>query len=346
MAVSTNSATSPSSVGSSAVQDGSSSITSKELEIQRKRARDRKSQQAMRDRNKWTIDNLTEQVAMLTQTVEERTHETEMLSRRVEILEGENSQLRTQNAALHLSLMGRGDSTTPCSGLLVLSRDPWEMAPKNTPSTCLADEILQGFVTSVRTDNFLSTTSAIERAAAYTLKPKLCSLIEPNRRTQDDISNVVADIVRSYPEIETLPKQVAVFWNMALLLKWMVLLDEQSWDLMPAWLRPTSSQRETHHAAWIDRIPWPRAREYLIAHPDITLDDWAAPYSSSFGVSWPYDPSLVVITSMAADINGTEFSINPVYEEHLRQLRNWTVGDVFRQRFPDISQLIDEDTMS
>ncbi|KAM0609423.1 hypothetical protein ACHAP0_007412 [Verticillium nonalfalfae] len=174
---------------------------------------------AMRDRNKWAIHNLTEQVAMLTRAVEERSQQTAMLHARVATLEVENSQLRTQNAALQLSLMGRDASTTPSSGLLITSREPWETAPKNAQSTCLADEILQGFIASVRTDNFLSATSMVERAAAYSLKPKLCSLIEPDRSTEDDISNVVADIVRSYPEIETLPKQVAVFWNMALLLK-------------------------------------------------------------------------------------------------------------------------------
>ncbi|KAG7146093.1 hypothetical protein HYQ46_005117 [Verticillium longisporum] len=346
VARSINSATSPSSVDSAAAQNGSSSIGSQELELQKKRARDRKSQQAMRDRNKWAVHNLTEQVTMLTRAVEERSQQTAMLHARVATLEVENSQLRAQNAALQLSLMGRDASTTPSSALLIMRREPWETAPKNAPSTCLADEILQGFIASVRTGNFLSATGVMERAAAYSLKPKLCSLIEPDRSAEDDISNVVADIVRSYPEIETLPKQVAVFWNMALLLKWMVLLDQQSWDLMPEWLRPTASQRETPHAAWIERIPWPRAREYLIAHLDITLDDWAAPYSSSFDVSWTYDPSLVVIACIAPDSGNPELSINPVYDEHLRQLRNWTVGDVFRQQFPEISKLVDEDNAS
>ncbi|EEY17105.1 conserved hypothetical protein [Verticillium alfalfae VaMs.102] len=219
VAPSINSATSPSSVDSTAAQNGISSIGSRDVELQKKRARDRKSQQAMRDRNKWAIHNLTEQVAMLTRAVEERSQQTAMLHARVATLEVENSQLRTQNAALQLSLMGRDASTTPSSELLITSREPWETAPKNAQSTCLADEILQGFIASVRTDNFLSATSVVERAASYSLKPKLCSLIEPDRSTEDDISNVVADIVRSYPEIETLPKQVAVFWNMALLLK-------------------------------------------------------------------------------------------------------------------------------
>lgn len=36
----------------------------------------------------------------------------------------------------------------------------------------------------------------------------------------------------------------------------MVLLDKQSWDLMPDWLRPVPSQLTTPHSAWIDRIPW------------------------------------------------------------------------------------------
>lgn len=88
----------------------------------------------------------------------------------------------------------------------------------------------------------------------------------------------------------------------------------------------------------------PRAREYLIAHPEITLDDFAAPYSTGFKLNWPYDPASVLL---AASVNGNgtaEITINPVYEEHMRQLRHWTVGDAFRQSFPELSSLIDLDS--
>lgn len=79
-------------------------------------------------------------------------------------------------------------------------------------------------------------------------------------------------------------------------------------------------------------------------HPEITLDDWAATYSSSFEVSWPYHQSNVVIAmTNPNDPSMTDFTINPVYEEHLRHIHNWTVGDVFRKKFPEISKLIDED---
>ncbi|KAF4466727.1 BZIP transcription factor [Fusarium albosuccineum] len=131
---------------------------------------------------------------------------------------------------------------------------------------------------------------------------------------------------------------------MATLLKWMVLLDKQSWDLMPEWLRPVPSQLTTPHSAWIDRIPWPRARDYLIVHPEITLDDFAATYSSGFELNWPYEPSSVLLAS-SVNGNGTAESVtNPVYEEHMRQIRNWTVGEAFRHKFPELARLIDLDS--
>ncbi|EQB56672.1 BZIP transcription factor [Colletotrichum gloeosporioides Cg-14] len=342
MSASVQSATSPSSVGSSTVQE-SSGMTQQNVELQKKRARDRKSQQAMRDRNKWTIQNLNDQIAYLNSAMEERSQDVAMLQTRIGVLESENAQLRAQNAALQLSLMGRNDNSGPGDDSFVferrLSDSPWELPSRNTAPGCIADQVLQGFVDSVRSGSILTSTSS------YTLKPKLSALVQQQGRSEDDISNVVADVVRTYPEIETLPKQVAVFQNMALLLKWMVLLDKQSWDLMPSWLRPVPAQLTTPHAAWIDRIPWPRVREYLIANPDITLDDWAATYSSSFDVSWTYEPSLVLITVATDGPEMSEITINPVYEEHLRQLKNWTVGRLFRQRLPEIADLIDRDTL-
>lgn len=87
----------------------------------------------------------------------------------------------------------------------------------------------------------------------------------------------------------------------------------------------------------IDR---PNARNYLIDHPDITLDHFAAVYSTSFSIRWPYDPTHVLLKAVAP---GEEVTINPVYEEHIRQLSNWEVGQPFRDRYPDIGELIDHD---
>jgi regulator of replication initiation timing len=180
----------------------------------------------MRDRNKYTIQSLSEQVAYLSGALEERVRAFDMLETKLGFLEAENAQLRTQNAALQLSLMGRdgldddaGHSPGVLSNASSIGRALWELHPNNTPAGCLADQILQGFVDAIRAEGVLLPTSPGERAARFPLRPNLGSLLEQNHSSDDDISNVVADVLRTYREIEGLPKQVAVFYLMATLLK-------------------------------------------------------------------------------------------------------------------------------
>jgi len=72
-------------------------------------------------------------------------------------------------------------------------------------------------------------------------------------------------------------------------------------------------------------------------------------YSSSFEVSWPYSPSHVIGSNAGSnggeggDRHGMGISLNPVYEQHLRQLRNWSVGEKFRRKFPELGEIIERD---
>lgn len=109
---------------------------------------------------------------------------------------------------------------------------------------------------------------------------------------------------------------------------------------MPVWLRPTHAQLSIPHAAWIDRMPWPGMRDHLIAHPEITLDDLAAVYGSSFYIRWQYDPAHVLMT---AEENSKLVVTNPVFEQHILQLKNWVVGRKFRAKFPVLAQMAHED---
>ncbi|KIW02235.1 uncharacterized protein PV09_06388 [Verruconis gallopava] len=312
----------------------------REIDLERKRARDRKSQQAMRDRAKWTLQNLTEQVHVLTKALKEQTEHANQVKQRMQYLESENEHLRVQNAALRLSLLG--DPKRKNSGTLNIPI--WKLPPNNCPPISLSDSILQDAVTRKRTQlasNAPSpaTTDSLQ-APNYPPRPNFCALIDKEVRADDDISNLVSDVIRSYSAIETLPNQVAVAYVMVTFLRWQVMLDEPSWNHMPEWLRPTQAQLTKPHPAWIDRMPWPGMRDCLIDHPEITLEDLAVVYSSSFFIRWEYDPSHVLIS---VNSSSNVVITNPIYEEHIRQLKNWSLGEPFRKRFPELAEAADRD---
>lgn len=182
-------------------------------EMQRKRARDRRSQKAMRDRAKWTVDSLTEQVRSLTEALEGETHRAAQLDFRVQNLQQENSQLRTEVAALQLQAMEAMrpvDHPSTLSSISTMSLSPemqeWQRFPLNVSPTCLADQIFQGLL-SAQLSGHLSEMVA-------STHPDLSRLIESSAAHGGDANDVILDIVRSYTEIDSLPKQVAVHFVM------------------------------------------------------------------------------------------------------------------------------------
>ena len=313
----------------------SSTLSAEELE--KKRARDRKSQRAMRDRANWTIYSLQEQVTQLTQTLAIERNEIAELRRAIHLVGAESDRLRSENASLRLQMLSRDESLLD-PGTRALS--PHEMVPMNKVPTCLSDQILQSFVESRRlTPLSFDASNQLEAAEGLNIN---YLLDRSQYKRANTISHIVTDVVRSYTEIETLPRQVACLYVINHLLTWLIMLDEHTYNKMPEWLRPIPVQTKVPHAAWIDRIPWPTVREYLIQHQEITFDEFAAVYSSSFSVWWPFDAEHVIAKLTPPQSSTPMAVINPIYEEHLRQLRNWTVGDTFRLRFPAIGELVDQ----
>ncbi|KAH6673091.1 hypothetical protein B0J14DRAFT_513097 [Halenospora varia] len=392
-------------------------------ELSRKRARDRKSQRAMRDRQKLSLLELQSHVSQLssTLTTQAATFHSDLLTYQSQIstlqtqiqgLTEENRRLRAQveenrfvgselslenfrfpenaGGALRDLPLPRPisypspprplEAATSPGGLFEMGgsgsnsvvkavggkvpkkeKEVFETIPMTCPSTCLSDRILQNYIEARRAgiNTFGKIGIGLEKEMGEldmmeeehpAWLPDINALLTPNMPKPNldgrSVSTVVSDILLSYHEINTLPRKVAVLYIMYKLLNWLIYRTKSTYDQMPLWLRPTPSQLNTPHPAWIDRIPWPNARTYLITHPHITFDDFAMVYSSSFDVSWPYSPSHIIESSsggMGGDGGGAGISLNPVYEQHLRQLRNWTVGEKFRRKFPELSGIIDAD---
>ncbi|PVH97919.1 hypothetical protein DM02DRAFT_657820 [Periconia macrospinosa] len=333
--------TSPETITSPASASNSRPALPEHENLERKRARDRKSQKAMRERTKWNIQSLTHQVEQLTQALSIETREKNELYNRFLAVSEENEHLRVQKAALQLRLLGNGH-TPPDSASSPNPLPPYETIPLNVAPTCMSDQILQTFVESRWEAHAMQSAG---RIPTYPDVPDLTALLDgrPNR-VVDETSSVVGDIVRSYSEIDTLPKQVAVLYIMYSLMKWQVLRTKAAYEAVPEWLRPEPIQLKQPHASWIDRIPWPKLRVYLITHPEIKFDEFVAAYSSSFTIDWQYDPKHVIIITNNNDKDS--IVINPVYEEHLKQLKNWTVQGIFRRKFPEMAEIVDNHAKS
>ncbi|KAF2821732.1 hypothetical protein CC86DRAFT_470408 [Ophiobolus disseminans] len=346
--------------------------------LARKRSLDRKAQQAARSRTKWTIENLQYQVAELNNTLISETSKWQSIlqesKEETDILRAENQALRLEleEAKLH----GQGSSPRDMEDMslqvsIFLSESaapatlhPYEAVPWNTEPTCVSDKIVQSHVATASTIVHATSDIFLED------QPDLNALLGRERSNGSaDVSNVVSDILLAYPEIGTLPEKAACLYVMYKLLNWLIYRTQSTYDKMPIWLRPVPLQLQVEHPAWIDRIPWPSARVHLIQHPEITFDDFASCYSSSFHVSWPYDHAHVLIPATQSQIVNPEamsrdwFSsscsdsqgkatvpktavLNPVFEQHLRQLKNWGVSDTFRHRFPELSEIMDGDSQA
>lgn len=261
--------------------------------LDKKRARDRRAQQALRDRTRSTIHNMSEQVATLTRVVEQQSQELSVLRERLDAVSTENAILRKQMVADRAShqVDNTVNTVVGAAATSPSSLAPWETPPLNSAPTSIADQLFQGFVDVQRRAVAQSPPSAATSPSSAS--PDITPLLDRRRRGTDEVSKVASDVVRTYAEIETLPKQIAVHFLMTHLLKvfmsslrslsflffprfarfsfcprfarfsslsltcqWLVLLDEPSWNSVPVWLRPTRAQRTVEHPPWIDRIPW------------------------------------------------------------------------------------------
>ena len=87
---------------------------------------------------------------------------------------------------------------------------------------------------------------------------------------------------------------------------------------------------------------------------EISLDDWFVPYTTTLSLNWKYEDCDTLL-SIGGSRNGNgsgngsagdggggggggeELSINPVFERHLRDLSNWTLGPAFEKAFPKLA---------
>ncbi|EFR00531.1 hypothetical protein MGYG_03535 [Nannizzia gypsea CBS 118893] len=217
---------------------------------------------------------------------------------------------------------------------------PHSIPIRNVEPTCPLDGILLDFL---RTRQREAAEGVPNKQLVGPPYPSVSSLLNPAKGIYSHpLSKVFTDILSKFPNISNLPEQVAVLYVMFLLMRWQIYPTRENYDRLPEWITPRTSQIVTPHAAWIDYLPWPRMRDRMVAsYSDYDFSNWFIPYTTGLSLNWPYEPTDTLLATNDSD----ELIINPVFERHLRDLNNWSLGTLFASTYPhlvDTTKIIPE----
>ncbi|KAL2179903.1 uncharacterized protein P884DRAFT_194084 [Thermothelomyces heterothallicus CBS 202.75] len=210
----------------------------------------------------------------------------------------------------------------------------YALTPRNCPPTCPLDSILVDFLSERRQRAAEGLSQSEFLGPRY---PSVSSLLNPAVSVYSHpLSKVFTDILARFPDLSALPERVAVLYAMFLLMRWQVSPTQENYLRLPPWFRPVRQQTEKEHPAWFDHIPFPRMRERLIGGYEdgaFPFDNFFIPFTSTLSLNWPYEDAYALLASPTGD----ELMINPVFEQHIRKLENWTLGDAFETAFPGLA---------
>ncbi|KAF3896495.1 BZIP transcription factor [Trichophyton interdigitale] len=208
---------------------------------------------------------------------------------------------------------------------------PYSIPIRNVEPTCPLDGILLDFL---RTRQREAAEGVPNKQLVGPPYPSVSSLLNPAKGIYSHpLSKVFTDILSKFPNISNLPEQVAVLYVMFLLMRWQIYPTRENYDRLPEWMTPRTSQIVTPHAAWIDYLPWPRMRDRMVAsYADYDFSNWFIPYTTGLSLNWPYEPTDTLLATNDSD----ELIINPVFERHLRDLNNWSLGTLFATTYPHL----------
>ncbi|CAK7210624.1 hypothetical protein SEUCBS140593_000894 [Sporothrix eucalyptigena] len=255
-------------------------VTAKQAaRLAKKRARDRRSQQAMRCRNRSELESLrlqvvelSEQLQLSTRALENKTlrQENEHLRRQLDdiqyILRRSRTPIPSCTIAFDSAILERWWSKRS----IVRSPSSMNGSPPAPTTTLTAprDTVTDTDTSGLSTPIWLPCRSMPSPHVPPTCPSDriLQRFIEEQKRalqTQSDgtppspsVAHIMATLLDTYMEIDNLPKKVACLYVLSTVVNWLILQTQEAFELMPVWMRPVAAQIQIPHPAWIDRIIW------------------------------------------------------------------------------------------
>jgi hypothetical protein len=80
----------------------------------------------------------------------------------------------------------------------------------------------------------------------------------------------------------------------------------------------------------------PHVRDCLIRNQHITFEQYASAYTLTSDVNWQYGEHLVFLEGVSSETSMSIWTINPVFEQHLKNLNNFSVGPTYKLFLPEV----------
>ncbi|KAF2667485.1 hypothetical protein BT63DRAFT_426349 [Microthyrium microscopicum] len=208
---------------------------------------------------------------------------------------------------------------------LSISSEIWSILPRHITPTCALDRVVTEIIQTRRTYEIFRGNDLEFSNRPF---PSVQSLLNPKDEMETQKSPVTSSIVNNIIQVmtvPTLPEQIAILFFMGSVIRWLVSPTPANYYSMPEWLRPTPSQLSCPHPVWIDLFIWPKARDRMSREPkyhgEIAIMTEVS--NASLCVNWPFP-----LSDMLSHDNGpeAELVLNPTFERHIRDLKNWSVG--------------------
>ncbi|KAF7550644.1 hypothetical protein G7Z17_g5584 [Cylindrodendrum hubeiense] len=202
----------------------------------------------------------------------------------------------------------------------------WRSIPPLTDATTQLDQVILTTTESLRRGGFRPPL----RESPF---PSISSLLNPagqDKSSSCTISTAAAAQVGRSP-VASLLGRVGFLYVLSHLLRWYICRTKESYDQLPHCLRPTLLQRTIPHPPWIDTIVWPDIRDAIIQHMDWSrFFELRAVIAPSLCVGWPHTDTRSVFET----VDGKNYKLSSVFEQHLRDGSNWTVDANAAEVFP------------
>lgn len=138
---------------------------------------------------------------------------------------------------------------------------PYTVLPRHTPPEVPLDDLLLKFLEERHARAMEGVPGKILAGPIY---PNFTALVYPDQHVEaHPVSRIMTDVVRTFPDICTLPEKVAVIYIMFLVMRWIIDPTQENYDLMPDWVTPRASQLFIPHPHWMTYIPWYVTSRYV-----------------------------------------------------------------------------------